>query len=159
MSRLPGILVEADTLDSDDWYTPPFVFEALGLEFDLDPCAPVGGVPWVPAQSHFSEVDDGLVQPWLGRVWCNPPYSDPGPWVRRLHEHGNGVALIQCDTSTALWQDTGPLADAICFIRGRVRFVQEGDDRGWTARFASVLLAFGEDNARALRESNLGWCP
>lgn len=27
--------------------------------------------------------DDGLVQPWHGSVWCNPPYSDCGAWVRK----------------------------------------------------------------------------
>jgi hypothetical protein len=30
---------------SVEWYTPPEIFEALGLTFDLDPCAPPGGLP------------------------------------------------------------------------------------------------------------------
>lgn len=25
---------------SDDRYTPPHIFSALGIEFDLDPCSP-----------------------------------------------------------------------------------------------------------------------
>jgi hypothetical protein len=25
---------------SSDWFTPPEIFAALGLEFDLDPCSP-----------------------------------------------------------------------------------------------------------------------
>lgn len=35
--------------ESDDWYTPPSIFEALGLTFDLDPCSPGEG-HWVPTR-------------------------------------------------------------------------------------------------------------
>ena len=34
---------------SDDWYTPPEIFAALGLMFDLDPASP-GPEHWVPAR-------------------------------------------------------------------------------------------------------------
>src|ERR1700749_4562127 len=53
--------------DSVEWYPPPGIFEALGLEFDLDPCAPPGGLPWIPAKRFLSIEDDGLTQPWEGR--------------------------------------------------------------------------------------------
>jgi phage N-6-adenine-methyltransferase len=145
-------------MGTDDWYTPPYIIDALGLTYDLDPCAPVGGVPWIPAAEHYTEAEDGLSRPWSGRVWLNPPYSDPAPWVVRLMDHGNGIAFIQSDTSTRLFQSAAEKADALCFVRGRVKFVQPGDDRGWTARFASLLVAVGEENAAALHRSNLGWC-
>jgi hypothetical protein len=51
-------------------------------------------VPWVPADEHFTIEDDGLEQPWRGRVWMNPPYSRATPWVRRFIEHGHGIALV-----------------------------------------------------------------
>jgi hypothetical protein len=66
----------------------------MGIEFDLDVCAPPGGVAWIPAKRFYTQADDGLVAPWKGRVWMNPPYSDPGPWVRRFIEHANGVCLV-----------------------------------------------------------------
>ena len=78
----------------DDYYTPPHVFERLGLHFDLDVCAPPGGVAWLPAATHYSLNDDGLLQPWHGRVWMNPPFSNPTPWMRKFIEHGNGVCII-----------------------------------------------------------------
>lgn len=83
-----------DQLTSDDYYTPAWVFERMGLTFDLDVCAPPGGVPWVPATRFLTVADDGLSQPWEGRVWMNPPYSKPTPWVRRFIEHRHGVCLV-----------------------------------------------------------------
>ena len=85
--------VNAETT-SNDHYTPKWVFDLLDVTFDLDVAAPVGGVPWIPALQSYSQADDGLVQPWHGLVWCNPPYSDILPWVRRLNEHRNGIALL-----------------------------------------------------------------
>ena len=81
-------------LTKDDYYTPPQVFADLGLRFDLDVCAPPGGVPWVPADSFYTLADDGLTKPWHGRVWMNPPYSQATAWVRRFIDHGHGVALV-----------------------------------------------------------------
>jgi hypothetical protein len=54
--------------ESDDWYTPPEIFDALGLTFDLDPCSP-GPTHWVPARQVFTKQDDGLAQPWSGLVF------------------------------------------------------------------------------------------
>ena len=79
---------------TNDHYTPKWVFDLLDVTFDLDVAAPVGGVPWIPALQSYSQADDGLIQPWHGLVWCNPPFSDILPWVRRLNQHGNGIALL-----------------------------------------------------------------
>ena len=51
----------------DEWLTPPEILHALG-EFDLDPCAPVVR-PWEMATAHYTINDNGLLQPWRGRVW------------------------------------------------------------------------------------------
>lgn len=88
------IPVEQQQSTSDDYYTPRWVFEALGLEFEIDVCAPPGGISWIPAKRYFTKADDGLAQPWSGRVWMNPPFSKPAPWVRRFIAHGNGVCLV-----------------------------------------------------------------
>lgn len=157
--RLPGIIEDTAGVDSDDWYTPPYIIEALGLKYDLDPCSPPGGIPWIPATCIFTEADDGLSRPWFGRVWLNPPYSSPWPWVRRLKEHGDGIALVPGDTSTEGWHNAGPSARAVCFLRHRVTFVRLGNDNVTSARFPSVLLAWGSDCAQAVRDSGLGWVP
>lgn len=78
---------------SDDCYTPRWVFDAMGLRFDLDVAAPPGG-PWhVPCDRWYTAQDDGLAQPWDGLVWCNPPYSSYWSWADRWIAHDRGVLL------------------------------------------------------------------
>lgn len=144
---------------SVEWYTPPHIFDALGLDFDLDPCAPAGGVPWIPAERHYSVADDGISQPWEGRVWLNPPYgNDSARWVGRLIEHGHGVALVFARTDPTWGQYAIAKADAVCLVAGRIQFVA-GIDRngpGHDAPASSMLLAYGEDCAEAVLNCGLG---
>ena len=86
--------VAQERTTSDDYYTPPHVFERLAIEFALDVASPPGGIPWVPARHFLTMADDGLSAPWEGRVWMNPPYSQASPWVRRFIDHGHGIALV-----------------------------------------------------------------
>jgi len=58
----------------DTWLTPPAILAELGT-FDLDPCAAPSPRPWATATRHIESPDDGLVLPWEGRVWLNPPYG------------------------------------------------------------------------------------
>lgn len=80
-----------------EWYTPSSIFDALDLTFDLDPCSPGAGKSFVPARRHLTAQDDGLASPW-GRdelVFMNPPYGSlTAPFMRKLAEHGNGIALV-----------------------------------------------------------------
>jgi hypothetical protein len=61
---------------TDDWYTPPPIFAALGLRFALDPCSP-GPDHWVPADRIYTKANNGLVQPWQGLVFMNPAIRQP----------------------------------------------------------------------------------
>ena len=85
----------------DEWLTPPEIIKALG-EFDLDPCAPVKR-PWPTAEKHYTIQDNGLLKPWQGRVWCNPPYNDAAKWLARCAEHGNAIALVFARTETKMF--------------------------------------------------------
>ncbi len=154
--RLPGIA--PDRLESDEWYTPPYIFTALQMHFDLDPCSPSGGLPWLPAKRHFTLEDDGLAQLWDPRwlVWLNPPYSDPLPWVRKMADHGNGIALLPLDPTTSWAQIVFDTADTICLLRDRVTFVKLDNDNKTSARFPSLLAGWGF-GASAVAACDLGW--
>ena len=96
---------EKSVRSSDEWYTPKEVLKALG-RFDLDPCAPVRPL-WPTAEVMYDRNMNGLSLKWEGRVWLNPPYSRPliEQFVRKLAEHGNGIALLfnRCDSK--MFQD------------------------------------------------------
>lgn len=142
---------------STEWYTPPEVFEALGITFDLDPAAPAGGLPWVPTARWLSRAEDGLSQPWRGRVWLNPPYGrELHRWLGRLAEHGDGLALVFARTDTAWYQRIVRQATAVCFIAGRLSFVRADGERVGRAGAPSVLVAFGLPCALAIGEAQLG---
>jgi hypothetical protein len=82
----------ADT--TNDHYTPPWVFDAAGLVFDMDVAAPVDpSRRTCPARRYLTPVEDGLTQPWEGVVWMNSPWRGAEPWAERFAEHGCGVAL------------------------------------------------------------------
>lgn len=141
-----------DTKNSgqNDWYTPPWVFDGLGLTFDLDVAAPPGGVPWIPAKRYFTEEDNGLEQVWDGVVWCNPPYSAPTDWCHRFAHHPDMALLIRADLSTG-----GPFvaystADAMWASDGRLNFVDGVGEKGGAVTFSTVMLGKGQTVVEAM---------
>lgn len=143
-----------------DWYTPPWIFERLCLDFDLDPCQPINGIKWIPAKRRYSIEDDGLTSTWDGRVWLNPPYGKhTAAWLDRMHKHRNGIALVFARTDCAWFHESVAKADAILFLRGRVKFVDGlGVTGGSGAGSGSMLIAWGSDNVDALSNmSDLGY--
>lgn len=167
--------------ESAEWYTPREIFEALGIEFDLDPCSPGKEiVSWIPARKHLTVVEDGLSCDWNGRVWMNPPYgSETQKWLEHLSRFKNGIALTFARTDTKWFHEFVPFADAVCFIKGRVNFIKncvaaryaqgrynpktdyfvdpvDGKRKKGGCGSASMLIAYGEENARILFRCELG---
>lgn len=145
---------------TDVWLTPPPLLAALGgpTSFDLDPCA-ADPRPWDTARTHYTEADNGLLKPWFGRVWMNPPYSNAtlDSWMGRLVEHGDGLALIFARTETqSFFRSVWERADALFFLEGRLTFhLPDGRKGSGNAGAPSVLCAYGRDNADCLAASGL----
>ena len=143
---------------SDDWYTPPDMLQALGERFDLDPCSP-GASHWVPADRVFTISDDGLSQPWDGFVFMNPPFGGRNghvPWLEKFLAHGNGIAIVRAYTSSAWFHEHAVKADAMLFPRGKTKFIRPDGSIGGSPGHGVVLLARGERAKRALQRSRLG---
>lgn len=147
---------ESTAAKTTTWLTPPSILKALG-PFDLDPCTPPK-MPWRTAEMRYTEEDDGLSQPWFGRVWLNPPYGRQiDEWMRRMATHGNGIALTFARTETAMWhQYVWPVAESILFLRGRLTFhYLDGKRAKANSGAPSALIAYGKGNSVILEKSGI----
>lgn len=145
---------------TDEWLTPPGVINALGGSdsFDLDPCSP-NNRPWPTARQHYTEINNGLMQSWHGRVWLNPPYSSTviGTWLARMADHNQGISLIFARTETdAFFRHVWNRASAVLFLRGRLNFhYVDGRQAKANAGAPSVLCAYGNDDADVLAKCGI----
>lgn len=130
------ITVPVQGKDSDERYTPRWVFDGLGLTFDLDPASPVEGGDCVPAHRKLTRLDDGLSADWNGLVWLNPPFSEATAWADKFRRHGNGVFLGPVANSR-WWVDLIRVADVVWHCRD-IPFVSPSHRGKWS----SMPLAF-----------------
>lgn len=124
------------------WLTPPDIVEALG-PFDMDPCVP-DHMPWRTAARMLTKAENGLVVPWEGTVWLNPPYGrDSVPFLEKMAQHRNGVALLFGRTDTKAWHElVFPVCDSVLFMRGRISFYREDGTKAGTANAPSCLVSY-----------------
>jgi hypothetical protein len=122
----------------NEWFTPEHHIELVRCvlgDIDLDPASSFEAQKIVRAKRYFDKDSDGLKQEWFGRVYLNSPYGTPliSLFMTKLHEQwvkGNiegAITLTHNYTDTAWFQSKlVPIASAICFTYGRVKFY-EGD--------------------------------
>lgn len=139
----------AQANDGDEWYTPRWLFDALGIKFSIDVCAPLDLThASVPAERHLTIEDDGLAQPWDGTVWCNPPYSKPEPWARRMIHHRDGLLLTHMPMNAGWCVDAWEACDAIRLFQA-MEFVRP-DGSVQRPGYWLQLAAFGPVATQAL---------
>ena len=139
---------------NDEFYTPKFIFDALGIEFDLDVAAPDGGISWLPAKKYYTQKDDGLSQEWNGLVWCNPPYSLPKAWVEKWLNHGNGLILIPA--SKGKWfRNLWDKCDGMVIMNEPFKF-EKNDGLRSDIFMPTILASIGVFATNALINSGLG---
>jgi hypothetical protein len=147
---------------SSEWYTPKYVFDALGLTFDLDPASPGAGLGFVPARRIYTKVQDGLRQPWEGLVWLNPPFGarrSQVAWLQKFFLHNNGIALCAARTSADWFHEVVfPCAELLLFPDGKTKFYRPDGTIGAEPGTGVVLIGAGETACVALRRSGLGHC-
>jgi phage N-6-adenine-methyltransferase len=135
------------TSDVEAWATPQPLFDLLDAEFhfDLDPCATAESAK---CERFYTAADDGLIRPWEGSVFMNPPYGRAiGRWVEKAYREAKDgatvVALIPARTDTAYWHDFVMNASEIRFIRGRLHFGGDFETTAHNAPFPSAIVVFG----------------
>lgn len=133
ISRGQWVTSDRADYDGDEWYTPARYIELVRTvlgEIDLDPASNPHAQKTVRAGRFYTKEDDGLSQPWAGRVFIGPPYS--AALVKRfitrlIHEYDAGrvtsaIALVNNCTDTSWCQSLMRASSATCFTSGRIPF-------------------------------------
>lgn len=130
----------------DEWSTPQELFDELNKEFlfDVDVCA----LPQnAKCKWYYTPADDGLSKPWIGNVWCNPPYGKHiGDWIEKaFFSAKTGVAnvvvmLLPARTDTKWFHEYiyKKRNVEVRFVKGRLKF---GDAKS-SAPFPSMIVVF-----------------
>lgn len=151
---------------SDNWRTPTELFRVLDNEFEFSVDAAASdenhlAPHWIKAEQ------DALVTPWgfgpnrdvFGAVYCNPPYSLLGPFVKKAYEqsqehHITCVVLIPTYTDPKYWRDFCCKAHEIRNLVGRLQFIDEAGMKRQSARFPSSVIVF-----KWLKGTTFGYAP
>lgn len=144
---------------SDEWYTPKYIFDALGCRFDMDVASPLwpketGQRTFVPADTFICY--ESLSANWSGFVWMNPPFGGRNglvPWLDKFFSHGDGIALTPDRTSAPWWQDAAHKATAALFIAGKVKFERPDGSVGKSPSNGTTLFAAGSKGVMALERA------
>lgn len=149
---------------TDEHYTPKDIIKAVQRSqgvITLDPCSNSFINPNVPAENHYTKEDDGLVKPWFGNVFVNPPFSlvseftDKG--IREMTYHSrvkSVIYLVKTDNRTSWYSRLMDNCDSFCLYRGYARF----SDNENPAFFSVSLFYFGwHEGAFTKAFSPIGW--
>lgn len=158
-------------LGDNEWFTPKPIIEAARLalgSIDLDPASHPEANKTVKAKSFFTWKEDGLKQKWTGNVWLNPPYSQPlisefckkliqSLWEKRDRIR-NAIVLVNNATETDWFQSILSECHAICFPKGRIRFLDLDGNPGAPLQGQAILL-FGGSRAAEFTKHFLQFGP
>ena len=115
------------------WNTPPeYIVLARNVlgEIDVDPATNAVAQQWIQARKFYTREDDGLSKDWSGRVWLNPPYSQPDIYrfiEKLVTEVDKGhvteaILLTHNYTDTRWFRLATSICTSLCCKRGRIRF-------------------------------------
>jgi ParB family chromosome partitioning protein len=144
---------------NNEWFTPNYIVEAARKvmgHIDLDPAScQLANERHVCADTFYDATNDGLDNSWFGRVWMNPPYSGGllPKFIDKLELElsvGNvkqATVLVNNGTETRWCQKLFTLANAACFVSGRIKFYRADGTTGPPLQ-GQVVFFLGQDTAR-----------
>lgn len=139
----------------DDRETPDDLFAALHDQYDFT--VDVAAAPHnFKCARYFTRAVDGLSQSWAGeRVWCNPPFSDIAPWIRKAWAEFEGggtsvVMLLPANRTDQVWwhelvepyRDRAGSPLTTRFLKGRPRFMDAARSLPGRPPFGCVVLVW-----------------
>lgn len=144
------------SMRSDSWMSPLEIVQAarnvLG-DIDLDPASDLEANVAVRAKKIYTRADDGLSQPWGGRMFINPPGGKRGNksvsalfWQKLMSERiWLGHAIFLAFSAEALQNTQGKNCSAMmdfpfCVPAKRLRFISRGVDKKVSPSHSNVVV-------------------
>lgn len=117
----------------NEWYTPArYVDLARSVmgTIDVDPASNDHAQKTVRAARYYTVDNSGLDKDWHGKVWMNPPYSNPEvqQFTEKVAEEylagrvTEAIILTNNAGDTAWHHALAEASSAMCITRGRIRF-------------------------------------
>lgn len=141
------------------WLSPEMVLEPVRVFFDgeipLDPATEASNP--TKAKKFYTEVDNGLTKSWDEPTYVNPPYGTViKDWCHKIHEEAVKrpdrpiLALLPCGSGrpgTKYWQNHIFCKElkAVCYIKGRLKFLRPNGEVVSNNTYPSHLLGFNVD--------------
>ena len=139
---------------NDQWFTPSEILEAArecmgGI--DLDPASSPVANKTVQATRFFTAEDDGLLWPWRGRIWLNPPYRNGlvDQFINKLLQEvalkqvTQAILLLNNATETRWGQRVLSISSCWCFPASRIRFLTPAGAKPGVPLQGQMLLGVG----------------
>lgn len=137
-----------------EWYTPPNIIESarevMGC-IDIDPATSEIANKNIQAPVYYTKETDGLTKSWNGNVWLNPPYGQPiitqfsEAVISKRNEYQQAIILINNATETKWMQSMMRISNAICFLSGRIKYLNEYGEAKNTPLQGQILLYIGRN--------------
>lgn len=139
---------------NQEWYTPEWILNAARDTMggvDLDPASNSIANARVKAARYYSVDDNGLLWAWEGRIWLNPPYSQPeiGLFVEKLEASlptiTSACVLTNNATETKWGQRLLRISHSVCFLSSRVKFLTPEGSPKFTGLQGQMVCYIGDN--------------
>ena len=146
-------------MKNNEWYTPAIYIEAarevMG-SIDLDPASSELANRIVKAEKYYTKEENGLMYPWYGNVWLNPPYGRTNKYTSSLQQRFI-EKLVREDIEQAILLLLGnacfrkyfePLWEyLLCFNQGDIAFFREDGENGHFG-FGTLFVYIGNNEEK-----------
>jgi DNA N-6-adenine-methyltransferase (Dam) len=140
----------------EEWHTPQEYIDAARAVLkviDLDPASNPQAQQTVQATKYFTASQDGLKQPWAGKVWLNPPYTSGliDKFICKLLDHfesndvSEAIVLTNNATETRWFQSIAKVGLCL-FPSKRIRFLTSSGQAGSPLQGQSIFYLGGNPN-------------
>jgi len=146
----------------NEWYTPIAIIESAKKvmgSIDLDPASSEYANKYIVEAKEFYDIEsDGLNQKWFGNVWLNPPYAQPlisqfsDKVITELPNISQACILTNNATETEWYQQMMIKCDVVCFIKGRIKFIDMNGEASGAPLQGQTIMYFGSNKLQFYNE-------